>query len=144
MKKLQAFLPKTLLRNANFLQSHNARFSVIANDKHFFLAQDIANQVGIFVDCFLLESIAKNTAPALCFAALNAFEINEDEIILALPSDHLISNQKAYVECINKALELSAKGFLVTFGIKPDSAHTGYGYIKAKKWHCRAVCRKAK
>ena len=74
MKKLQAFLPKTLLRNANFLQSHNARFSVITNDKHFFLAQDIANQVGIFVDCFLLESIAKNTAPALCFAALNALK----------------------------------------------------------------------
>ncbi|WP_066389136.1 mannose-1-phosphate guanylyltransferase/mannose-6-phosphate isomerase [Helicobacter himalayensis] len=131
-EETSSLFAKTLLRNADFCQSHNARFSVITNDKHFFLAQDIANQVGITINSFLLESVAKNTAPALCFAALNAFEIDEDEIILALPSDHLISNQQAYVACIQKALELSAKGFLVTFGIKPDSAHTGYGYIKAK------------
>ncbi|MDD7567598.1 MAG: mannose-1-phosphate guanylyltransferase/mannose-6-phosphate isomerase [Helicobacter sp.] len=123
---------KTLLRNEVFLHSLNAKFSVVTNEEHFFLAQDIASEIDIPISSFLLETLGKNTAPALCFAALNAFESDENETILALPSDHLIHNTKAYEECIHKAVQFSEKGFLVTFGITPDCAHTGYGYIKAK------------
>lgn len=129
---LNTLFAHTLRRNQPFVQSHNATFSVITNDKHFFLAKDIAQDAGIAIDSFLLESFAKNTAPALCFAALRALESSPEEILLALPSDHLIKDEPSYQACIHKALDLAQKGFLVTFGIKPTSPHTGYGYIKAQ------------
>lgn len=122
----------TLKRNQILTKTHNAAFSVITNDKHFFLAKDIAQEVGISIDSYILESLAKNTAPALCFAALQATEKKEDEIILALPSDHLIKDEDQYLACIYKALDLAQKGFLVTFGITPTAPHIGYGYIKAQ------------
>lgn len=129
---LNTLFAHTLIRNQSFLTSHNATFSVITNDKHFFLAKDIAQDAGIAIDSYLLESLAKNTAPALCFAALKASESSPDEILLALPSDHLIKDTQSYIACIHKAIDLAQKGFLVTFGIKPTSPHTGYGYIKAQ------------
>lgn len=128
---------ETLLRNEFLKSTHNADFQIITNDNHYFIAQEQAYKCGINLDNFILESIGKNTAPAMCFAALIAHEQlllhkNEDDIILALPSDHLITNNHAYKDTILEAISLADKGFLVTFGITPNYPHTGYGYIKAK------------
>ncbi|TLD97334.1 mannose-1-phosphate guanylyltransferase/mannose-6-phosphate isomerase [Helicobacter jaachi] len=128
---------ETLLRNQFLCDTHNAHFQIITNENHYFIAQEQAHQCHITLQDFILESIGKNTAPALTFAALKVaseYELgrSDDDIILALPSDHLIKDSPAYRHAIEEALNLAQKGFLVTFGIKPTSAHTGYGYIKSK------------
>lgn len=128
---------ETLLRNAFLIEKHQAKFQIITNEHHYFLASDEAQKCGITLDEFILESVGKNTAPALTFAAmrvLEALELNEvdNDLVLALPSDHLIKKHTAYQEVIAQAIDFAQKGFLVTFGITPDSPHTGYGYIKAK------------
>lgn len=128
---------QTLVRNEFLCKSHDGSFQIITNDNHYFIAQEQAHKAKIPLQEFILESVSKNTAPALTFAALKVFEDftlskKQDDIILALPSDHLIKDAPAYQKAIQEAIDLAQKGFLVTFGIKPTCPHTGYGYIKAK------------
>lgn len=126
-----SFFTQTLQRNQSL--ELNASFQVITNQDYYFLIQDEAEKLNITIENYILESIGKNTAPALFFSAINALEKSgKDEIILALPSDHLIKNIPAYQESIKKAIDFAEKGFLVTFGIKPTLAHTGYGYIQCE------------
>lgn len=79
----------------------------------------------------LSEPLSKNTAPAI-LSSINYVKstTDKDSIILILPCDHLIKDGKAFVESINSALSLAEEGYIVTFGVKPDYAETGYGYIK--------------
>ncbi|SFO87812.1 mannose-1-phosphate guanylyltransferase/mannose-6-phosphate isomerase [Hydrogenimonas thermophila] len=77
---------------------------------------------------FLLEPIGKNTAPAI---ALACFSLNLEDVVLVSPSDHLIKDSISYEKVLLKAEKLAQEGFLVTFGIKPRYAETGFGYIEA-------------
>jgi mannose-1-phosphate guanylyltransferase / mannose-6-phosphate isomerase len=80
---------------------------------------------------FLLEPLGRNTAPAIAAAALHvARHYGEDAHLLVLPADHLIRDQAAFVAAITQARELADAGWLVTFGIRPGHAETGYGYIQ--------------
>ncbi|PAF53598.1 mannose-1-phosphate guanylyltransferase/mannose-6-phosphate isomerase [Helicobacter sp. 13S00482-2] len=129
-----SFFIQTLLRNRPFIKSHNAHFQIIANETNYFLAQDQSKEADIEIQNYILETLGKNTAPALCLSALDVIsKYGEDEIILALPSDHLIKDFKAYQQAIEKAIEYAKNGYLVTFGIKPSNPHTGYGYIECEK-----------
>ncbi len=105
---------------------------VITNEEQYFLALDQLEEMNnstfnIQNSTFILEEIGKNTAPAIAFAAL---ESDEDEVLFVTPSDHLIKNEEKYFEAIQKAKKLAEEGYLVTFGIKPTEANTGYGYIE--------------
>ncbi|PAF45068.1 mannose-1-phosphate guanylyltransferase/mannose-6-phosphate isomerase [Helicobacter sp. 11S02596-1] len=129
----QSFFTQTLLRNIPIIEAFGGHYQIIANQDHYFLAQDQAKKAGVNIANYILESIGKNTAPALVFSALDAIKnYEEDEIILALPSDHLIKNTQNYQDAIKKAVQYAQAGYLVTFGIKPSSPHTGYGYIQCK------------
>lgn len=75
----------------------------------------------------ILEPFGRNTAPAAAAAALS---VDPDDLLLMLPSDHLITNVDAFVAATQIATEVAAAGSLVTFGITPDRPETGYGYIK--------------
>ncbi|MDG9760272.1 mannose-1-phosphate guanylyltransferase/mannose-6-phosphate isomerase [Pseudomonas sediminis] len=80
---------------------------------------------------FLLEPTGRNTAPAIAAAALHvAHHYGEEAQLLVLPADHLIRDQAAFVAAIAQARALAEAGWLVTFGIQPDHAETGYGYIQ--------------
>lgn len=103
---------------------------VVSNKEQYFLALEQIEQISNQKHKFLLESIAKNTAPAI---ALACFALPKDEIILITPSDHLINNEKEYQKIVQKAKIEAKKGHIVTFGIKPTAPHTGYGYIQANK-----------
>ncbi len=81
----------------------------------------------------LSEPIAKNTAPAISVAVKYILDKHQDDIILAVPSDHLIKDCKAFRKTVEQGEKLAKKGYIVTFGIKPGCAHTGYGYIKTSK-----------
>ncbi len=82
---------------------------------------------------FILEPFGRNTAPAIALACLQAVEkFGRDTLLLILPADHLIENQLAFSQAVEKACTLALDKKIVTFGIKPDKAETGYGYIESK------------
>jgi mannose-1-phosphate guanylyltransferase/mannose-6-phosphate isomerase len=82
---------------------------------------------------FILEPIGRNTAPAIIAAALETKEKHgEDAVMLVLSADHLVQNEVAFNDAVNKAIKLANKGYLVTFGIKPDRPDTSFGYLEIK------------
>lgn len=76
----------------------------------------------------ILESCARNTAPAIALGALHA---GEDALLLVMPSDHVIRDDHAFLAAVMRAVPAALGGHLVTFGIEPTSADTGFGYIRA-------------
>lgn len=103
---------------------------VVCNEDHRFLAAEQLRQAGVAHDGILLEPFGRNTAPAIALAALHAMADGEDPTLLVLAADHLIQNESAFHNAIAQAAVLAEQGKLVTFGIVPTEAHTGYGYIK--------------
>jgi mannose-1-phosphate guanylyltransferase len=81
---------------------------------------------------YILEPCGRNTAPAIAVASAHIAEVyGEDAILLVLSADHLISDQAAFALAVSEARKLAAQGYLVTFGVRPKSPETGYGYIEA-------------
>jgi mannose-1-phosphate guanylyltransferase/mannose-6-phosphate isomerase len=77
----------------------------------------------------IVEPVGKNTAAAAALASFAAIQ-NGAEQVLLLPSDHHVANGSAFRATVANGAELAARDFIVTFGIKPDGPHTGYGYIQ--------------
>lgn len=121
----ESLFQKTVTRNSKLADS----FTVVINQEQYFMGLDQIEDLKIpAAKCFILEPTGRNTAPAIAMAALAA---NPEEILLIVPSDHLIDKQADYETAVLKAKELAEKDRLVTFGIKPGYAETGYGYIEA-------------
>jgi len=81
----------------------------------------------------LLEPEARNTAPAICWAAAVIQRIDPDAVMAVLPSDHLILEQKKFLKVLREAVQLARKNYLVTLGISPTRPDTGYGYLKTAR-----------
>ncbi|DAB28536.1 MAG: mannose-1-phosphate guanylyltransferase/mannose-6-phosphate isomerase [Sulfurimonas sp. RIFOXYD12_FULL_33_39] len=117
----------TVDRNSRFCQNS----FIVSNMEQYFLAKDQLEELhgkSKEHSNFLLEPIGRNTAPAIALACM---ALQEDETVLVTPSDHLIKNEDEYAKVLYKAKELAEDGYLVTFGIKPTFAETGFGYIEA-------------
>lgn len=106
---------------------------VVCNNEHRFLIAEQSSQAKSKLSAIILEPCARNTAPAITLAAFHAETTTDDALILVLPSDHVITDQTAFNEAIKKAASLANDDYIVTFGINPTQAETGYGYIKAGK-----------
>lgn len=100
---------------------------IVTNREYRFRVLDDLEDLGIKIpnENIVLEPKAKSTLPAVCLA----MKIVGNGKFAILPSDHLISVNESYIRAFKIAEKLSEE-FLVTFGIKPKRAHTGYGYIK--------------
>jgi mannose-1-phosphate guanylyltransferase / mannose-6-phosphate isomerase len=84
----------------------------------------------------LLEPVARNTAPAIAFAARYCIEqlgCGLDEVMVVTPSDHVIRSVEAFTANVGQAVEMAVMDKVVTLGVAPDSPETGYGYIQAGK-----------
>jgi mannose-1-phosphate guanylyltransferase/mannose-6-phosphate isomerase len=103
---------------------------VICNEEHRFLVAEQLRLQDKADGLIVLEPFGKNTAPAAAIAALLACEKTPQAILLVLPADHVIKDDKALHKVINEGRILAEQGRLVTFGIVPDKAETGYGYIR--------------
>lgn len=114
----------TVRRNKDFCSQH----FIVSNAEQYFLAIDQLDELKSSQNKFLLEPIGRNTAPAIALACLT---LPYDEIVLVTPSDHLIKNEDTYNVVIKEAEKLAQAGNLVTFGITPEYAETGYGYIES-------------
>ena len=104
---------------------------IICNEEHRFLAAEQLREIGKKTKGIILEPEGRNTAPAVALAALQFINKGEDPILLVLSADHLIKNIEAFHQSITIASELAENNKLITFGIVPDKAETGYGYIEA-------------
>jgi mannose-1-phosphate guanylyltransferase/mannose-6-phosphate isomerase len=103
---------------------------VIVNNDHRFIAGEQIRNAGIEPRAIVLEPVGRNTAPAAAVAALMLLESDPGAIMLLAPADHVIANTDAFARAIEAALPAAQAGQLVTFGIKPAQAETGYGYIE--------------
>ena len=108
---------------------------VICNEDHRFVVAEQLHQIGVRPDRILLEPCGRNTAPAVALAALQALAHHEDPLLLVLPADHVIRDCDAFHRAVTLAAEAARQGALVTFGVVPDRAETGYGYIRRGQAH---------
>ncbi len=103
---------------------------LICNEEHRFLAAEQLRTLGIDDASILLEPVGRNTAPAVALAAIKALEKEHDPVLLILAADHLIKDVDAFHRAVETALPFAQAGKLVTFGIVPTHAETGYGYLQ--------------
>ena len=109
-----------------------ARFAapiVVCNEAQRFLAAEQLRAAGRAAAALILEPAGRNTAPAIAAAAHAAVE-DPAELLLVLPSDHLITETGRFLEAVERAAPAAAAGWLMTFGVAPDYPETGYGYIE--------------
>jgi mannose-1-phosphate guanylyltransferase/mannose-6-phosphate isomerase len=103
---------------------------IVCNNEHRFIVAEQARQIGIEDASIILEPLGRNTAPAIAVAAIHALQQDDDPVLLVLSADHEISDETAFCDAVRQARTLAETGKLVTFGIVPVQAATGYGYIK--------------
>jgi len=101
---------------------------IVSNAEQYFLALDQLEELNKTNNKYLLEPVGRNTAPAIALACM---QLDYDEIVLVTPSDHLIKDETEYGKVLEKAKELASSNNLVTFGITPTFAETGFGYIES-------------
>ena len=104
--------------------------AILGNHEHRFLIAEQLQEVGITPSHIVLEPVGRNTAPAAATAALIAAREHEEALVLLLPSDHVIDQPEGFMASIENGMEAARKGKIVTFGVRPDSPATGYGYIE--------------
>jgi len=103
---------------------------VICNDAHRFLVAEQLRAIDQKAQ-IVLEPEGRNTAPAVALAAFLAAESDIDALLLIMPADHVITDKTAFQAAVVEGVEAAKLGKLVTFGIVPTRAETGYGYVKA-------------
>lgn len=128
----QTLLEKCLNRLAVLPDIHD--FLTVTNERYLFPSREVHSQSSArhLQGHFLLEPEGRNTAPAICLAALWAIERDADATLLVLPADHYIDDARSWAADIQRAQVIAQSGQLVTFGIPPKAPATGFGYIHAK------------
>lgn len=100
-----------------------------ANDYRFVVAEQVA-ELGVKGHRLVVEPEARNTGPAVCAAVELIQAQDPDALVLICPADHRITDVMTFARAVTAAIPSAAKGQIVTFGIRPDRAETGYGYIE--------------
>ena len=121
-----SMLQETILRLGG-----NVEPLVVCNEDHRFMVAEQLREINVDAHSILLEPVARNTAPAIVLAALRVLEQGKDDVLLVLPADHVIPNSTAFQDALKIAEKQACDGNLVTFGVVPTYAETGYGYIRA-------------
>ena len=103
---------------------------LVANEEHRFIIAEQLREIAAVPRALLLEPVGRNTAPAACIAALALTEAEPEPLMLLMPSDHTIGDPAAFTDAVERAATAARAGALVSFGITPQRAETGYGYIQ--------------
>ncbi|MCY4349689.1 MAG: mannose-1-phosphate guanylyltransferase/mannose-6-phosphate isomerase [Thiotrichales bacterium] len=107
---------------------------VVCNEAHRFIVAEQLRAAVVSPVAIILEPLARNTAPAVAAAALEALarcKEDDDPLLLILPSDHIIGEDTRFASAVRRATMEAARGRLVAFGVVPTYVETGYGYIMA-------------
>ena len=108
---------------------------VVCNEEHRFIAIEQLRALKVDHGGIILEPWARNTALAICLAALLANENNPQNHLLILPADHFMGVPELFCEAVVHSQAAAQAGALITFGIHPREPATGYGYIKMAEGH---------
>lgn len=103
---------------------------IVCNEVHRFLVADQAKEIDKVLQSIILEPEGRNTAPALTVVAQALLDKGEDAVMVMMPADHIISELTHFQNTIKAGYQMAEQGYLITFGIKPEHAETGYGYIQ--------------
>jgi mannose-1-phosphate guanylyltransferase/mannose-6-phosphate isomerase len=124
--------PRTMIQNTVMRASvpGAAKPILLCNEGHRFLVAEQMQEIGVVPEAIVLEPIGRNTAPAAAIAALLVAEQDAKGLVLLLPSDHIVTNDDAFRAAVKRAVPAAERGYIVTFGIAPAGADTGYGYIQ--------------
>lgn len=101
----------------------------ICNEEHRFIVAEQLREINE-LGTIILEPVGRNTAPAIALAALTELNKGNDPVLLVLAADHVIENTDEFQRVVTNSAQLAEAGKLVTFGIVPTHAETGYGYIR--------------
>lgn len=111
---------------------------IVCNEEHRFLVLGQLEEIGVHQAKLILEPTGRNTAPALTLGALASIQGGHqatfqdiDPVLLVMPADQTIEDVSAFAQSIQKAYEVArSQDTIVTLGIRPSHAETGYGYIE--------------
>lgn len=126
----RTLLQATALRTDGMPGSGTA-CTVVCNEAHRFLVAEQLLEIGR-EPTIVLEPEGRNTAPAVALAAFLAAETNPGQLLLVMPADHRITNPSEFQAAVLRGVPVAREGRLVTFGIVPIRAETGFGYLKAE------------
>ncbi len=125
----------TLFKDESMLvQTSNRVSDLIPIDRQFVLTGE--NYAPLVDDQFygriniLAEPMAKNTAPCILWATLRIKKYYQGGTVVVMPSDHIVKQEKQFHTALETAIKKAQEGCIVTFGIEPTHAETGYGYIE--------------
>jgi mannose-1-phosphate guanylyltransferase/mannose-6-phosphate isomerase len=124
----QSLLQQTAKRLPNTI--FEPALVVSGEDQRFFIERQL-NAVGAPVEAILLEPIARNTSAAVTLAAAWLQASGRDELMLIMPSDHVIGDAAAFLDAVRTGVTHAENGAIVTFGAKPTDPNTQFGYIEA-------------
>jgi mannose-1-phosphate guanylyltransferase / mannose-6-phosphate isomerase len=119
----------------------NADPIIVCNETHRFLVHEQLRRAGSRPRTILLESHGRGTAPALTLAAVHAVTA-DDPVLVAMPSDHFITQREAFQRAMERGAALAGKGAIVAFGVPPSGPETGYGYLRARGEYVEAFVEK--
>ena len=105
---------------------------LVCNKEHRFIINDQLKAQKLASQALILEPFGRNTAPAVAVAALQLVAQGRDELLLVLPADHVLEDQKAFQRALALATLAAERGEMVLFGIPALRPETGYGYIKSR------------
>lgn len=120
------------------LTSNSALFNdpvVVTNAKYETIVRQQLNAVGHKSCCIVLEPVGRDTATAVALGAALP-NLDSKQVCLAMPADHFFGRPEKFIEAVQLARAAVHDGRIVTFGVKPSSPETGYGYIKSSKNAC--------
>ena len=103
---------------------------VVCNAEHRFMVAEQLRGESMAPPEIILEPAGRNTAPAIALAALQASQHDPQSLLLVLPADHHILAPRQFCDTVVRAASEAREGRLMTFGVVPTRAETGYGYVR--------------
>ena len=108
---------------------YNRPLILTNSDFRFIVVEQLA-AAQIDPGAILIEPQGRNTAPAILAAVLHVFATDPDGLVLIAPSDHVVPDAAAFRAAVAAAIPAANAGRIVTFGITPTRAETGYGWLE--------------
>jgi mannose-1-phosphate guanylyltransferase/mannose-6-phosphate isomerase len=132
-KQLWPLVSQRTMMQQTALRAASAAFTppvIVCNNEHRFLIAEQLRAVDIADARIVLEPVGRNSAPAIAAAALLVAEQNPDAVLWIMAADSSIADEAALQNAVQTAAAAARAGLVVTFGMKPTAAETGYGYIE--------------
>ncbi len=124
-----SLVQSTIKRLSPVMDTENVR--IVCGEQHFHETARHMQGIGLQADGKIIcEPSGRNTAPAILLAVLHTLVVEKDAVLCVFPADHVIGNIERFHERLEAAIRLADQGYIVTFGIRPHYAETGYGYVE--------------